>query len=66
MSGANENDELPLGEQVTVRGVVAASTRFANGDVTYLVEFERKGRTVSDWFNRTDLSTDNEEHGGGI
>jgi hypothetical protein len=76
MSGAtNENtegDELALGERVTITGVVVATTRFTNGDVTYSVEYERKGRTVSDWFNRGDLliegeeDVDTEQNGGGI
>jgi hypothetical protein len=65
MSGPQE-EELALGDRVTITGVVVATTRFTNGDVTYRVEYERKGRTVSDWFNRSDLITETEEDGGGI
>jgi hypothetical protein len=68
MSGDDGNSEpqLGLGEIVTIEGRVKAHTKFDDGQITYLIEYERKGRTVSDWFNRGDLITETEEDGGGI
>jgi hypothetical protein len=65
MSEPQQEEELALGDRVTIEGTVIASTRFAGGGVTYLVEYERKGRTVSEWFALDDLDLDGEAADGG-
>ncbi|TIN83058.1 hypothetical protein [Mesorhizobium sp.] len=68
---AKENQEgssrsLPLGEAVSITGTVIGESRFANGELTYLVQFLRKGRPVSEWFALADLAAQQHQDGGGI
>lgn len=51
-------EELPLGERIKISGTIVGQSRFANGDVTYNVQYERKGRIVSEWFIADDFDAD--------
>ncbi|MBZ9659821.1 hypothetical protein LB523_12265 [Mesorhizobium sp. ESP-6-4] len=56
--------DLALGERVMISGVVVGSSRFVNGDVTYSVEYERKGRSVTEWFCAEDLIPEQQDGDG--
>lgn len=47
--------DLPLGAIVTVTGVVIGRSEFAEKGPTYLVQYDRQGRTIADWFAGEDL-----------
>lgn len=47
--------QLPLGERISLSATVVGTSRFPGGDVTYLVQFERKGCVVQEWFSAADL-----------
>ncbi len=65
MSGGEEK-ELALGATVIIEGVVIGDTRFRDKRKTYLVQFNRKGRSFEDWFFAEDLDVLTEQDGGGI
>lgn len=65
-AGGLDADEIEIGNVVIITGVVVARTEFADGPNSYMVEFERRGRPVREWFLAGDLDNEGFDDGGGI
>ncbi|TGP50309.1 hypothetical protein EN873_24355 [bacterium M00.F.Ca.ET.230.01.1.1] len=51
----NEAADITDGAIVQITGIVADTARLADGRTSYLIEFERHGEMVKDWFCASDL-----------
>ncbi|RWD62326.1 MAG: hypothetical protein EOS36_15500 [Mesorhizobium sp.] len=45
-----------LGAIVTLTGAVVGTSRLPDGRTSYLVQFDRKGKTARDWFFAEDVA----------
>jgi hypothetical protein len=63
---ASGGDDFALGTPVLISGTVVGRSEFQSGPPAYLVEFDKKGRSMRDWFIGADLDVELEENGGGI
>ncbi len=53
--GSDIKRGLPLGTPVTVAGILIGRSEFTDGPPSYLVEYERNGEQVREWFIGEDL-----------
>lgn len=47
---ANNKNGMPLGAPVSIIGVIVGRSEFSEGPPSYLVEYERNGEQVREWF----------------
>lgn len=55
-----QKPEIPLGAAVAIVGVIVGRSEFADGPPSYLVEYERRGKPVREWFIGDDLAEEAE------
>lgn len=58
--------KLSLGAFVTISGCVVGRSEFQNGQPTYLVEYDQKGKQQREWFHAENLKVEEVAEGGGI
>ncbi|WP_394887278.1 hypothetical protein ACG873_20975 [Mesorhizobium sp. AaZ16] len=54
----DDTTDLPLGACVLIPGIIVGRSEFPGKGPTYLVEFDRKGEAVQEWFHGDDLDED--------
>lgn len=55
------NWQHELGQEVTLAGRVVGRSEFESGYPTYLVEFERNGKPMREWFKAEELEQEDDD-----
>ncbi|MCV0396991.1 MAG: hypothetical protein K5872_08715 [Rhizobiaceae bacterium] len=64
MTHATDNirdHDIPLGATVTIVGILVGRSEFSEGPPSYLVEYERRGKPMREWFVGADLKEDGDD-----